>query len=248
MQAKDRILVALDVPSIDEALNVIETLAPHVGGFKVGPRLCIAAGAPDVVRTVRVGGGRVMLDLNLHDIPPTMAKAVRAAAKLGADFLTIHESTGPKGIVEAVANCGETKILGVTVLTSHADMKYKQIFGHSAVEGVLQFARWLAELGAAGIVCLPEELKLLHAERTFDRLLKVIPGIRPDWAATGDQQCVMTPGEAIRAGADYLVIGRPILKPPTGMTPIEAAQRIAEEIDAARRGVVHERRTQGGDP
>lgn len=264
MQAKDRILVALDVPTVNEALNVIEPLAPHVGGFKIGLELATAAGVPEAVRAVRAcgRGRRIMLDLKLHDIPNTMAGAVRAAMRHEVDFLTIHASAGPKGLAAAVDVRGsrtQLALLGVTVLTSHDEQECAQIFGDEPEDTVFKFAGWLAEMGANGIVCSPKELTAvqnvrenlakfrdgsLHAspdttrraeriDRAFHALTKVIPGIRPEWASTGDQQRVMTPGEAVRAGANYLVIGRPILKPPTDMTPVEAAQRIAEEIDAA---------------
>lgn len=257
MQAKDRILVALDVSSLATAQRLVAELAPYVGGFKVGLQLTTAEGAPQVVRAVRYTGGRVMLDLKLHDIPATMAGAVRAASSFEADFLTIHASAGPKGIAEAVAHRGGTKILGVTVLTSHDAAECRDIYGEDPSEKVFRFAEWLAEAGADGIVCSPRELTAVQSIRTnlseiragryhmpaasidraerisraFTAFTKVIPGIRPDWASTGDQHRAMTPGEAVRAGANYLVIGRPILKPPAGMTPIEAAQRIAEEIN-----------------
>ncbi|MFA5173033.1 MAG: orotidine-5'-phosphate decarboxylase [Candidatus Paceibacterota bacterium] len=234
MEVKDRIIVALDVPSLEQAGQLIAELAPFVGCFKVGLELLTAEGGPNVVRFVHEHGGQVFYDGKFCDIPNTVGNAAKAVAGLGVKMFNVHASAGQKAIEVAVANKGNSLVLGVTVLTSigikeDGTDECFSIFGDTASAKVEQFARMLANAGADGIICSPKELGVLE---NFT-LLKLTPGVRPEWAAAGDQKRIMTPSEAIKAGATALVIGRPITKPPAEIgTPADAAKKIAEEIAA----------------
>lgn len=235
MEVKDRIIVALDVPSLEQAGQLIAELAPYVGCFKVGLELLTAEGGPSAVRFVHEHGGQVFYDGKFCDIPNTVGNAAKAAARLGVKMFNVHASAGQKAIEAAVANKGGSLVLGVTVLTSIGKMEdgtdeCLSIFGGEVSAKVKQFAQMLADAGADGIICSPKELGVLN---DFT-LLKITPGVRPEWAAAGDQKRIMTPAEAIKAGATALVIGRPITKPPEGIgTPADAAKKIAEEIQQA---------------
>nr|ALV85546.1 orotidine 5'-phosphate decarboxylase/HUMPS family protein [uncultured bacterium pA1] len=230
MEPKDRIIVALDVSTLEAARPLIDALAPHVGLFKVGLELLTAVGAPAAVAAVRERGGRVMFDGKFCDIPNTVAGATKAAVALGADLLTVHASAGAESIRAAVREAGAAKVVGVTVLTSIGESECFEIFGDSPEGKVIDFAGTLAKCGAPAVVCSPREASLLR----HLPLLRITPGIRPAWAETGDQKRVLSPGDAVRGGADMLVIGRPITKPPAAVgTPADAARRIADEIAEA---------------
>ncbi len=228
MNPKDRLIVALDVDSKERAERLVAELGPHVGMFKVGMELFTAEG-PDVVRSIVAGGGRVFLDLKLHDIPNTVAKAAAAAAQLGAFFVTLHISGG-RAMLEAAASAipaEGTQLLGVTVLTSHTDETFEETGTRGTVaEAVGRLAVLARESGIDGVVCSPHEIRLIR-EAAGDDLLIVTPGIRPKGSAKGDQARVTTPLEARRLGSDYIVVGRPI----TGASsPRDAAQAIVAEI------------------
>lgn len=231
MKAKERIIFALDVPTLKEALKLTEELYPHIGMFKVGLELLHSEGTPRVVRAIQEKGGKVLVDAKLHDIPNTVAGAARAIAKLDAEMFTIHASGSTAMIKAAVENEGNSKALGVTVLTSIGEEECVSIFGSEPISKVLSFATMLLEAKASGIICSPQELEALCQQLGSENLLKFTPGIRPEWAATKDQKRIMTPGKAIELGADYLVIGRPIREPPPEIgSRIKAARIIAEEI------------------
>ena len=228
MNPRDRLIVALDVDSKDRAERLVEALAPHVGMFKVGKELFTAEG-PDVVRSIIAGGAKVFLDLKFHDIPNTVAKAVEAASRLGAFFVTLHVSGG-RAMLEAAASAlpaEGTQLLGITVLTSHTDETLKEAgAGGTVAETVRRLAVLARESGIDGVVCSPHEITLIR-EAVGNELLVVTPGIRPTGSARGDQARVTTPIEALRLGSDYIVVGRPI----TGATsPKHAAQAIVEEL------------------
>ena len=228
MNPKDRLIVALDVDSKERAEKLVAELGPHVGMFKVGMELFTAEG-PDVVRSIVAGGGRVFLDLKLHDIPNTVAKAAAAAAQLGAFFVTLHISGG-RAMLEAAASAlpaEGTQLLGVTVLTSHTDETFKETGARGTIaEAVGRLVVLARESGIDGVVCSPHEVKLIR-ETAGDDLLIVTPGIRPKGSAKGDQARVTTPLEARRLGCDYIVVGRPI----TGASsPKDAARAIVDEI------------------
>lgn len=228
MNPKDRLIVALDVESRERAERLVAGLGPHVGMFKVGKELFTAEG-PEVVRSIVALGGRVFLDLKFHDIPNTVAKAVGAASQLGAFFLTVHTSGG-RAMLEAAASAlpaEGTQLLGVTVLTSHSDESLRETGARGTVaETVRQLAVLARESGIDGVVCSPHEITLIR-ETVGDDLVIVTPGIRPKGSAKGDQARVTTPLEALRLGADYIVVGRPITE---ASSPAEAAQAIVEEL------------------
>ncbi len=221
-----RIIVALDLPTRDAALALARELSPHPGLFKIGLQLFIAAG-PDVVRAVRDLGSRVFLDLKLHDIPNTVGHAVESASSLGAEMLTIHLAGGSVMIAAAVqAAPAELLLLGVTVLTSSDDSTLGETGVSAKIED--QVAK-LAELGVGsglrGLVASPHELRKLRA--TYGAKVKIVtPGIRPTGTDANDQKRAMTPAEALAAGADYLVIGRPITAAPD---PRAALERIVAD-------------------
>jgi len=223
--------VALDVDSLDKAISLVKSLAPYVGCFKVGLELLMAVGAPQVVEFVHSLGGQVFLDGKLNDIPNTVGSAAKAVAWLNVKMFDVHASAGIEAMMAAVANKGQSLVLAVTVLTSLEENNAHLIFGAPSKAKVLQFARDAKLAGCDGIICSPQELELLGKQKELGSLLKVTPGVRPEWAAAGDQKRIMTPAEAIKAGANYLVIGRPITRPPAEIgSPVDAAKRIAEEI------------------
>ncbi|HTM68176.1 MAG TPA: orotidine-5'-phosphate decarboxylase [Candidatus Binatia bacterium] len=230
MQAKDKIIYALDVDSLDKAKARVAAISPHVGPIKIGLELITAVGGPQAVDAVHDAGGLVMYDGKFNDIPNTMAGATRPVAARGVKMFTVHASSGLASVKAAVAACGASKVIGVTVLTSIDEEECVEIFGDRPSAKVRAFAELLCEAGAHVVVCSPQEVGGL-ADLP---LLRITPGVRPLWAAAGDQKRVMTPGEAIRAGADYLVIGRPISAPPPEVgSPAEAAGLIAREIEEA---------------
>ncbi len=228
MNPRDRLIVALDVDNKERALVLVDELGPHIGMFKVGKELFTAEG-PQIVRSIVEGGGKVFLDLKFHDIPNTVAKAVGTAAQLGAFFVTLH-LTGGRAMLEAAASAlpaEGTQLLGVTVLTSHTDASLMETgMRGTVVETVRQLARLAHESGIDGVVCSPHEIALVR-EIAGDEMLIVTPGIRPKGAAKGDQARVTTPGEALRLGCDYIVVGRPITE---AASPSDAAKAIVDEL------------------
>lgn len=228
--ARDRLIIALDVPSADEAVDLAAQLSSEISFFKVGLQLYTAEG-PEIVRRIQATGANVFLDLKLFDIPNTVAKAVSAAAALGVSMLTIHLAGGRRMIEAAVAACPpHLLLLGVTVLTSFDADALRETGVESEVE---EQAIRLANLGAAagirGFVASPHELAALRAR--FGADVKIVtPGVRPAWSAADDQKRFTTPIEAVQRGADHLVIGRPITAHPE---PPEAARKIIDELSAA---------------
>jgi orotidine-5'-phosphate decarboxylase len=223
-----KIIVALDVATKAEALQLVAQLAPEISFFKVGLQLYTAAG-PEIVREILAKGARVFLDLKLHDIPNTVAGAVRSAGELGVQMLTIHLSGGLEMIRAAVAaRKDKMSILGVTVLTSTNEETLQELGVSGKIDNhVLRLAKLGVSAGVQGLVASPHEIKKLRAEFD-DKIVLVIPGVRPSWAEAGDQKRLLTPREAIDAGADYLVIGRPITAHPN---PREAVTKILDELN-----------------
>lgn len=223
--------MALDVDSLDKAKPLVESLAPHVGCFKVGLELLMAVGTPKVVEFVHLLGGQVFCDGKFDDIPNTVGRAAKVVAGMNVKMFNVHASAGVEAMMAAVANKGQSLVLAVTVLTSLDDDNTYLIFGGPSKAKVLQYARDAKIAGCDGIICSPQELELLGKQNELGSLLKITPGVRPEWAAAGDQKRIMTPAEAIKAGATALVIGRPITKPPMEIgTPVDAAKKIAKEI------------------
>jgi orotidine-5'-phosphate decarboxylase len=227
IKPRARIIVALDAPTSADALAVVRQLSPHAGLFKIGLQLFVAAG-PGIVRAVRAEGGRVFLDLKLHDIPNTVARAVESAGSLGAEMLTIHLSGG-RAMIEAAlrAAAPETLLLGITVLTSAEEATLREIGVDGAMEEqVLRLAALGVEAGIGGVVASPHELTALRAAHR-SKIKIVTPGIRPAGSAMGDQKRTMTPAEALAGGADFLVIGRPITAAPD---PRAALEQIVADV------------------
>lgn len=223
----DKIIVALDVPTKAAALNLVEQLRDEISFFKIGLQLYTAEG-PAVVREVLATGAKVFLDLKLHDIPNTVARAVESAAELGVEMLTIHLIGGSEMACAAIAARKEKmSILGVTLLTSANDETLRELGISDKIDNhVLRLAKLGVAAGVQGLVASPHELKQLRAE-FGDKIKIVTPGVRPNWAEAGDQKRFMTPREALDAGADYLVIGRPIT---AHKHPPEAVAKILAEI------------------
>ena len=226
-KAGDKIIVALDVATKAQALALVEQLRDKISFFKIGLQLYTAQG-PEIVRAVLATGVKVFLDLKVHDIPNTVARAVESASSLGVQMLTIHLSGGSEMIRAATGvRTNNMSILGVTVLTNANDQTLRETgISDTLDKQVVRLAKLGIENGIDGIVASPHEIKSLRAE-FGDKIKIVVPGIRPSWSEPGDQKRFMTPREAIEAGADYLVIGRPIT---AHKNPREAVGRILREF------------------
>jgi orotidine-5'-phosphate decarboxylase len=229
--ARSRLIVALDVPDTPSALALADRLAGHVGMLKIGLELFVAEG-PGIVRELRQRHPELelFLDLKLHDIPNTMAGAIRSASSLGVRFVTVHAGSGIAHLRACVEQAGDhTGILAVTVLTSQ-DAQACREAGHTRgpAELVKIRAEAAAQAGCAGLVCSGQELESLVD--VAPGLFRIVPGIRPAGADVGDQKRVMTPAKAIAAGATHLVVGRPIRN---ADDPAAAADAIVEEIATA---------------
>jgi orotidine-5'-phosphate decarboxylase len=225
LAARDRLIVALDVPSVDAAQRIVARLGNAVSFYKIGYQLAFAGGL-SYAPALADAGKHVFLDLKLHDIGNTVAQGVKSVARLGAGFLTVHAY--PQTMRAAVdAREGDLRILAVTVLTSYDDADLKAAGYAATVRGLAASrAAQARDVGVDGLVCSAEEAAELRAV-AGPKMALVTPGIRPAGGASGDQKRVMTPSAAIAAGADYLVVGRPILAAPD---PKAAAQAIIEEI------------------
>ncbi|MBK8007588.1 MAG: orotidine-5'-phosphate decarboxylase [Rhizobiales bacterium] len=229
--ARDRVIVALDLSDVEAAEKAVWALGDSVNFYKIGYELVMAGGlhlAEDLVHS----GKKVFLDMKLHDIGNTVMHATKRAAKLGATFLTVHAF--PQTMRAAVEGRGDSNldILAVTVLTSWDDGDLKDA-GYAATvpELVARRAAQAEAIGIDGLVCSPAEAKDLR-QRLGAKMMLVTPGIRPAGAAKGDQKRTMTPSEAIKAGVDYMVIGRPIL---AAEDPKASAEAIVTEIENARK-------------
>jgi orotidine-5'-phosphate decarboxylase len=226
-EARERLIVALDLPDAKAALDLDRRLGGEVRWVKVGLELYTAEG-PAIVRALRDRGRRVFLDLKLHDIPNTVAGAVRSAAGLDIDLLTMHAEGGPAMMRSAVEarGSGRPKLLAVTVLTSLDGSEFPGVYQTEVGERVLAFAQAAVQAGMDGVVASPRELPRLVPTLPAN-FLRVIPGIRPADAALDDQARVATPRAALNAGATHLVIGRPITR---AEDPARAARAILEDM------------------
>jgi orotidine-5'-phosphate decarboxylase len=233
---RDFLAVALDFPSAQAALDMVDRLDGSCRWFKVGMELFYSAGAP-LVYALRERGFEVFLDLKLHDIPNTVAGAVRSVTHTGASLLTIHASGGERmmaAAAEAASAPGAPRLLAVTVLTSMDTVDLVQIgIDASPAEQAKRLAQLAEQCGITGMVCSPREIALLRQSLSPDTLL-VIPGIRPSGTQAGDQRRTATPAAAIRDGASMLVVGRPITQAADPASALAAIQEeIASEIAAA---------------
>jgi orotidine-5'-phosphate decarboxylase len=234
---KDKIIVALDVSTPEEARKFIEQLSEEVGAFKIGLQLFTAAGAR-FVREVVESGIKIFLDLKFHDIPNTVAKASIEAARLGVWMFNVHALGGSEmmhgTIMEVRDICRKEnllppKIIAVTVLTSSNEETLNEVGIEANVQSqVLKLAKLTETSGLDGVVASPQEIQLIRNAINRQDFLIVTPGVRPNFATSDDQKRVLTPAEAVNAGADYLVIGRPILQ---AENPVRAVREIIKEIE-----------------
>ncbi len=250
INAKDRIVVALDVADRDTALSLVETLSGLVGMFKIGKQLFTAEG-PGLVREIVAAGEKVFLDLKYHDIPNTVAGAAQSAAQLGVSIFNVHALGGSemmRAAVEAFQNqspysyndedpanqaartsTARPAVLGVTVLTSMNDASLAEVgLSLNADEMVVRLATLVRDAGLDGVVASPKEIRLIRERVARKNFIILTPGIRPLWSASGDQKRIATPADALRDGADFIVIGRAITG---GKEPRANAERILEELD-----------------
>ena len=236
----DKLIVALDVDTPSQALGLVKQLRDVAGMFKIGSTLFTLAG-PQIVKDVVASGAKVFLDLKFHDIPHQVAGSARAAAQLGVSLFTLHASGGAEMMqraVEAVAEVAEREgttrpaVLAVSVLTSMDAASLSQIgINSSPEETVLRLVKLAEQSGVDGVVASPQEAARIRASVAKREFLIVTPGIRPAGKDAGDQRRVSTPEAALNAGADYLVVGRPIT---AAADPVAAAREIAAEMERAQ--------------
>lgn len=229
-----RVLVALDVPSAEEAVRLARRLAPHVGGFKVGLELVMGPGAA-TIGVIAELGKPVFADVKLHDIPTTVGRAARQLGRLGARWVTVHASAGTPMLEAAVsglaagAGADPAGVLAVTVMTSFDDATLASIGVIGSVgRHTSRLAKLAAQSGAEGVICSVPQLGVVA--EVAPGLLRVTPGIRPAGADAHDQRQIATPAEAARRGADWLVVGRPITRDPD---PVAAVQRINADVESS---------------
>jgi len=238
-KSKDKLIVALDVDSASRALELFETLRSVMGMFKVGSQLFTAAG-PEIVRQIVARGGRVFLDLKFHDIPNTVAAAGIEATRLGVSIFNVHASGGMEMMKRTAAAVAETanreglarpKVIAVTLLTSLDQESLGQIgIADEPRSIVARLARAAADCALDGVVSSPQEIQFIRQVVLDPGFLIVAPGIRAQDHGSDDQKRVLSAAAGIRAGADYLVVGRPILN---AEDPVAAASRLVAEIDSA---------------
>lgn len=237
MSIAERIIVPLDVATYKAAIALIDQL-PQVTFWKVGLELFVSSG-PEILATLKNRQKRIFLDLKFHDIPNTVAGACRGAARYGVDLLTIHSSAGREALTLACAavqagaaqvGVSPPKLIAITLLTSLSSrqLAFDLKIPLELPEYALQMALLAQETGLDGAVCSPREVEQLR-QTCGDDFLLVCPGVRPSWATAGDQVRSLTPESAIKAGADYLVIGRPIT---ASADPVAAWERICDELAA----------------
>lgn len=236
--SSDKIILALDVDNFEAAEEMVKKLSGIIGIYKVGKQLFTRCG-PRIIEMIRAYRGRVFLDLKFHDIPNTVARAVEEACKHDVFMLTVHALGGKKMMAGAAAAAAESSrkssappplIVAVTVLTSMSQEDLREIGMGAPVESaVSRLAALARQAGVSGVVASAREAPLIRATCGEDFLI-VTPGIRPQGSSAGDQKRTLTPAEALAAGADYLVIGRPILE---ASDPVQAAREIAAEVVGA---------------
>ena len=238
----NKLIIALDVETADEARRLFSLLGARAGMFKIGSQLFTAAG-PDFVREITAKGARVFLDLKFHDIPNTVAAASREAARLGVSLFNVHAAGGGEMMRRAAEAVAETaareglerpKLIAVTVLTSANAQVLREIGVREELEAqVKRLAELAASSGLDGVVASPREIAAVRAAVTSKDFLIVTPGVRPATSSHDDQKRVMTPAEAVRAGADYIVVGRAILN---AGDPARAAEEIVGEMERPAEG------------
>ncbi len=236
-EAKERLILPLDVATAEEAFRLVDLIGANVGVYKVGLQLFVGAGR-ELVCELKRRKLKVFLDLKFHDIPKTTVSASIEAYKLGVDMFNIHALAGSRVLNEvnrAITTLAEEErkekplLLGVTLLTSNSEVELKEIgMNYPLPVMVNNLAKLCSHSGFGGVVCSPQEVALIKESCGKD-FLTVVPGVRPEWCVKDDQKRVATPGESIKNGADYLVIGRPITK---ADDPLEAIDKVVNEITA----------------
>ena len=236
---QNKLIIALDVPTSDEALRLVDQLRGLAGMFKIGSRLFTAAG-PALVKSIVAMGERIFLDLKFHDIPNTVAAAGVEAARLGVTMFNIHAGGGTEmmrrtaGAVAEVAakeNFAPPDVIAVTVLTSADSSTLEEVGTSVAPQDLVGRLATLADAsGLDGVVASPQEVGIVRSLVKNPSFLVVTPGVRPQGTSPADQKRIMTPAQAVAAGASYLVVGRPILE---ARDPVSAARSILDEIEAA---------------
>lgn len=234
MQPSSQLYCAIDTPDFDQALSLIRNIRPWFQGVKLGMEFYMRFGNAGILQATSIAGpeSALFLDLKLHDIPNTVAGGVAALMPLGPEFLTLH-TAGGHDMIKAAADTvkdHKTRLLGVTLLTSLSEDDISCFSNHSIKDTVLRLAAPAIKAGCHGLVCSPHEVEILRAEFGSDIIL-MVPGIRPAGSAADDQKRVMTPQQAITAGADHLVIGRPVTR---AEDPARAAENIARSLENAR--------------
>ena len=232
-ETRERLIIALDVPTAAAARQIVAAVGETASFYKVGKQLFTAEG-PSVVRDLVASGRKVFLDLKYHDIPNTVAEAVRAASRLGVSLLNVHASGGSKMLRAAAEAAAQSetkpKVLAVTVLTSLSDADLQEIgVAGRAMDQVLRLAQLARANGCLGVVASAHEAKEIRRE-IGEGFLIVTPGVRPAGADLNDQARHVTPAEAIAAGATHIVVGRPII---AAADPAKAARRVVEEMETA---------------
>jgi orotidine-5'-phosphate decarboxylase len=233
--AREKIIFALDVNGLNEVEKWSDLISSKVGMFKIGKQLFTSCG-PEAVKSVQKHGGEVFLDLKYHDIPNTVAMATLEAARMGVKLANLHALGGYEmmaATMEALdrefKGADRTRVLAVTILTSSTEETLRGVgIEHSVPDMVVRLAKLAKKAGVDGVVASPQEVKLIREACGPDFLI-VTPGVRPVFASADDQKRIMTPGEAVSEGADYLVIGRPIS---AAADPVKAADMIVDEIMA----------------
>ena len=224
------LIAALDVDTKEKAFGIVEKLGENVIWYKVGKQLFTRFG-PEIVRGLKERGKKVFLDMKFHDIPNTVGQAVRSAAAIGADLCNVHASGGPSILKAAADAAKETGIIvtAVTVLTSLDESELNAVgIRATPAEQVLRLAKLTKECGLQGVVCSALEIPIVK-QACGDDFILVVPGIRPAGAAKGDQKRVMTPAEAAKAGAQFIVVGRPII---AADDPVAAAKAVNDELSS----------------
>jgi orotidine-5'-phosphate decarboxylase len=239
LAARDKLIIALDVDTKAKALELANALRDVAGMFKIGSQLFTAAG-PEIVRDVIKRGAKIFLDLKFHDIPATVSAAGVEATRLGVSIFNIHASGGGEMMQrtsDAVSECAgregfpRPSVIAVTLLTSSDAIELNQVgIASTPDDQTVRLARLAGDNGMDGVVASPQDISRVRHAVTRSDFLIVTPGVRPAGVDTNDQKRIMSPGEAIRAGADYLVVGRPIL---TAADPVAAAENIIREISEA---------------
>ena len=232
----DRIILAMDVSDLDLAREIIHDVGDLVGPMKIGLEAISAGIGHELADVIVTAGGQTFYDGKFKDIPHTVAGAAKGLLKRhpsGIWAFNVHATGGIPMMEAAVANRGESLVLAVTLLTSLGEDEARRIHGASVEEVVLQGALDAKAAGVQGLICSPQELKMLRTHLELDGLVYVTPAIRPDWSVPADQKRPTTPRVAILGGADFLVVGRAITDPPEGYTRRSAAEAIVEEVREA---------------